>query len=365
MILDGENCWEYYPDGGVSFLRSLYREAARDPRVRPVTVGEHLREHPPAETLPRLFSGSWISHNFAIWIGHPEDNRGWDALHDDPRVPRPASRGPGATTRPPSPGPGTSSTSPRGPTGSGGTATTTPAPSTRSSTTSSASTCATSTPCSASDPPGSLFTPISQAAGHRRIHDQPKSFLNVKVDGRSTYFEWINAAHFRCGQERGTMALVTLGVLQAVWFGFDAERLLIRVDTEGGAARDRLAEVDRLRIGFVDPADREIVVESPSQPRPIARIDGAGSPSSNGTTVEVGLRQDLRAGRPLPPARPEGRGPDPLLRRVAGGRHQPRPCPPRGDLRADRPVARFRADHVASLREPTGTDARRHEGCRT
>ena len=25
IILDGENCWEYYPDGGVAFLRSLYR----------------------------------------------------------------------------------------------------------------------------------------------------------------------------------------------------------------------------------------------------------------------------------------------------------------------------------------------------
>ena len=81
VILDGENCWEYYPDGGVSFLRSLYQGAVRDPRIRPVKVGEFLREHPPADTLHRLFAGSWISHNFAIWIGHPEDNRGWDALH--------------------------------------------------------------------------------------------------------------------------------------------------------------------------------------------------------------------------------------------------------------------------------------------
>ncbi len=32
------------------------------------------------------------------------------------------------------------------------------------------------------EPPGTLFTPISQAAGHRQIHDQPNSFLNVKVD---------------------------------------------------------------------------------------------------------------------------------------------------------------------------------------
>ena len=31
--------------------------------------------------MPHLFAGSWINHNFAIWIGHEEDNTGWDALH--------------------------------------------------------------------------------------------------------------------------------------------------------------------------------------------------------------------------------------------------------------------------------------------
>ena len=53
--------------------------------MKPVKVGEFLREHPPADTLQRLFAGSWISHNFAIWIGHPEDNHGWDALHETRR----------------------------------------------------------------------------------------------------------------------------------------------------------------------------------------------------------------------------------------------------------------------------------------
>ena len=148
VILDGENCWEYFPDGGVSFLRSLYQNACRDHRVRPTTIGEFLREHPPTDTLPRLFSGSWISHNFAIWIGHDEDNRGVGRPARHPPVPRPRGR-----HRRPRPGdartaPGESCTSPRAPTGSGGTATTTPAPSTPCSTTSSASTCATFTPCS-------------------------------------------------------------------------------------------------------------------------------------------------------------------------------------------------------------------------
>jgi alpha-amylase/alpha-mannosidase (GH57 family) len=36
VILDGENCWEYFPDGGVGFLRSLYHNAVRDPRLRTV-----------------------------------------------------------------------------------------------------------------------------------------------------------------------------------------------------------------------------------------------------------------------------------------------------------------------------------------
>ncbi len=81
------------------------------------------------------------------------------------------------------------------------------------------------------------------------------------------------------------MTLVTRGLLHSVWFGFDAERLLVRVDTEGGPARERLAEVDRLRIGFVDPAEREIVVMEPSASHPAAFLHHAGRPVANGTTV--------------------------------------------------------------------------------
>ena len=76
------------------------RARPRDPRVRPVND----RRVPPRASaaptrLPRLFAGSWISHNFAIWIGHPEDNRGWDALHADPRVPRRRGAVAAGTTR--------------------------------------------------------------------------------------------------------------------------------------------------------------------------------------------------------------------------------------------------------------------------
>src|SRR5215471_11862497 len=81
VILDGENCWEHYPGGGVAFLRALYDRCCRDRAVRPVQIGQFLENHPPRDTLPHLFAGSWIHHNFAIWIGHEEDNTAWDALH--------------------------------------------------------------------------------------------------------------------------------------------------------------------------------------------------------------------------------------------------------------------------------------------
>jgi hypothetical protein len=263
-----------------------------------VTIGEFLRDHPPADTLPRLFAGSWISHNFAIWIGHPEDNRAWDALHQTREL---LVRESDAGRHDPE-------------------------------------TLARawdeiyiaegsdwfwwygddhSSALDAlfdhlfrkhlrnvytllgEDPPGILFTPISQAAQHRPVHEQPTSFLNVKVDGRSTYFEWINAARYACGSERGTMAMVSKGLLHSVWFGFSVDRLLIRVDAEGGPARERFASACRLRIGFVDPAGWEVIVQNPSEPRPIGVIGHNGQTSSNGTTVEVASGKILELAVPF------------------------------------------------------------------
>jgi alpha-amylase/alpha-mannosidase (GH57 family) len=298
VILDGENSWEYYPDGGVSFLRSLYQSVARDPRIRPVKIGEFLREHPPVDTLHHLFAGSWINHNFAIWIGHPEDNSAWDALHvarellvDEARCGR---HDPAVMAR------------------------------------------AWDELYIAQgsdwfwwygddhssaldalfdhlfrkhlrniytllgfDPPGSLFTPISRSGSHRPLHDQPISFSNVNVDGRATYFEWIDAARYVCGNDRGTMTLVATGLLQCIWFGFDAQRLLVRVDTAGGPAAERLAAVNRLRIGFVDPSEHEIVVNEPADPRPIAVLNHAGRLLANGTTIQVATGAILELAVPL------------------------------------------------------------------
>ena len=78
LILDGENAWEYYRDGGRVFLRQLYRGLAEDPRLRAVTVTEALAA--PRRQLPRVYAGSWIDADFNVWIGHADDRRAWDLL---------------------------------------------------------------------------------------------------------------------------------------------------------------------------------------------------------------------------------------------------------------------------------------------
>jgi len=82
IILDGENAWECYKNDGRDFLEALYGRLSEDRRFRCVTVSEFLDRDPPHERITRLFAGSWISHNFRVWIGHEEDNRAWDLLSE-------------------------------------------------------------------------------------------------------------------------------------------------------------------------------------------------------------------------------------------------------------------------------------------
>jgi len=80
IILDGENAWEWYPRDGKEFFHSWYSQMESANWIRTVTVAEYLEDHPPAEVLPELWAGSWISHNFDTWIGEPEENTAWEYL---------------------------------------------------------------------------------------------------------------------------------------------------------------------------------------------------------------------------------------------------------------------------------------------
>jgi alpha-amylase/alpha-mannosidase (GH57 family) len=79
IILDGENAWEYFPRDGIEFLGKFYEALSHDEAISVVSLSD-AAEILEAEKLPALFAGSWINHNFRIWIGHPEDNQAWDLL---------------------------------------------------------------------------------------------------------------------------------------------------------------------------------------------------------------------------------------------------------------------------------------------
>jgi alpha-amylase/alpha-mannosidase (GH57 family) len=86
IVLDGENPWEHYHEGGEQFLSLLYKAcstgALDDDAVRTTTatISKALEAAPATHRLSHLHSGSWINQDYKIWIGHQEDNRGWDLV---------------------------------------------------------------------------------------------------------------------------------------------------------------------------------------------------------------------------------------------------------------------------------------------
>lgn len=82
VILDGENCWEYYQDDGVNFRRELSRQLLESDEFETVTCAD-AADAAHTEFLPSLRhirAGSWINANFKIWIGHKEDRAAWTML---------------------------------------------------------------------------------------------------------------------------------------------------------------------------------------------------------------------------------------------------------------------------------------------
>jgi alpha-amylase/alpha-mannosidase (GH57 family) len=80
IILDGENCWESYPDYGDPFLHHLYQRLSEETAIETVTVSDYLERFPPRETIEQLATGSWIGGNLETWIGEAEQNRAWEVL---------------------------------------------------------------------------------------------------------------------------------------------------------------------------------------------------------------------------------------------------------------------------------------------
>ncbi len=287
VILDGENCWEHYRDGGVVFLRTLYREAVRHSDVKPMRICDHLEAAPAPERLHKLHAGSWINSDFYIWIGHAEDRQAWDVLHLAREfLKKQAASGKFKEV-------------------------------TLNKAWRELDIAEGSDWCwwygddrnSGQDdlfdqlfrrhlqnvyrllgesPPNILLRPICRI--HKAsIHTQPKRLLNVKPDGRRRYFEWMSAGHFIAGSERGTMARVTQGTIRDLLFGFDRKSLHIRIDT-AGKARETLQPGQELRVRFLEPDGHELRVKMPESGPPELTLLRGGTPEKS---IAVAAVEDI------------------------------------------------------------------------
>jgi len=82
LFLDGENAWEYYPGNGREFLRQFYRRIQGDQDFRALTASEGIAAAKDVPTTTGIFAASWINANFDVWIGHSEDVAAWELLWD-------------------------------------------------------------------------------------------------------------------------------------------------------------------------------------------------------------------------------------------------------------------------------------------
>jgi alpha-amylase/alpha-mannosidase (GH57 family) len=80
IVMDGENAWEYYEDNAREFFSTLYANLERGDNIGSTTVSDFLCTEPAKKTISNIFCGSWINHNFDVWIGQEQDNMSWEYL---------------------------------------------------------------------------------------------------------------------------------------------------------------------------------------------------------------------------------------------------------------------------------------------
>lgn len=82
IILDGENCWEFYPDNGLPFLKELYTRVLNEDFFVTSTFEEVAKSVPSDYDykLDGIYPGSWINANFYTWIGQPAKQVAWNWL---------------------------------------------------------------------------------------------------------------------------------------------------------------------------------------------------------------------------------------------------------------------------------------------
>jgi hypothetical protein len=262
VILDGENAWEHFEGGGRPFLRALYGALASHPDLTTVTMAEGCEDA--SEVLHGIFPGSWINGDFYVWIGHADDHMAWSQLAE-------------ARQALDAPGPAADEAAvlrareelfiAEG-----------------------------SDWCwwygddhssehdlefddlfrrhlrnvyRALDKPipEELFVTNITTEPPRTVAEPPSAFVRATLDGEVTsYFEWLGAGSLQLRGAAGSMHQVAEGsqpLVTMLLFGFDVDRLLLRVDFRRRAG-DLLVGTAEVRITFRTPSNLRVRVSSAS-----------------------------------------------------------------------------------------------------
>jgi hypothetical protein len=299
VILDGENCWEHYAEDGRLFLEALYGKLESSPGVRTRTPSDLLSAGAPAARLTELHSGSWIDADFHIWIGHPEKNRAWEHVARARRALVSAGLTPASC------------------------------PSAWESL----------YRAEGSDwywwfgedhytsdkglfdelfrghlsgvyqaaglvAPAALKVPVTRVHRGREAHSPPIAFVRPTVDGeRTQFYEWHGAGRYRLEGRGGSMHRGE-GLVREIYYGFDPERLYLRLDFVGptppGGAFDLVIEL--MEPVLISVAVRGLAPGSRDVTRSRGAAEARRLPESRcriGTVLELAVPfadLDLKAG---------------------------------------------------------------------
>jgi alpha-amylase/alpha-mannosidase (GH57 family) len=244
LFLDGENAWEYYPKNGREFLREFYGRIQGDQEFRALTASEAIAAAGEIPTTGGIFPASWINANFDVWIGHGEDVAAWELLWDAREA---FTRAKVAAERGRADAPSEIALQEAmewllaaegsdwcwwfGP---------------EHSTANDAEFDALYRKLLTAIylalrqmPPEELAKPIKRRPEHA-LQLAPTNFLKVSVDGRdSSYFEWLAAGLFSPERRGGSMH-GRIFYLHELRYGFEPDRLCVRID----AFTEALAELE-------------------------------------------------------------------------------------------------------------------------
>ncbi|MCM1265122.1 MAG: glycoside hydrolase family 57 protein [Candidatus Gastranaerophilales bacterium] len=81
IALDGENCWENYPNDGNDFLEAIYSKIEQDDSIETVLISDYIAQDRNKKTLNKIHPGSWINKGFNFWIGDPVKNLAWQYVN--------------------------------------------------------------------------------------------------------------------------------------------------------------------------------------------------------------------------------------------------------------------------------------------